>query len=227
MNLLRHCTLLGVVAVMTMLSGCEAPPHQPYPQSAPAPYPQPTPYPPAPAVVYPAPAPAYSYADIRRCRTDNQRVHAEVLQLFDQARAAGRISPNEAQRFGEMDGRVRSMAFQLERDGLTMNECVAIRNSLEQNRNEVIRMTRSDPGVGRCIADNRRAHDDIYAVYNRALAAGRIRPGEAQRFQAMEKRLAAFQADMKRNGYTLGECQAVSRSLARERAAVDQMIRNP
>jgi hypothetical protein len=194
------------------LGGCEAPPHQPGPRAA-------------PTVVYPAPAPAYGYSDIRRCRTDNQRIHAEVLSLFDQARAAGRISPNEAQRFNEMDGRVRAIAFQLERDGLSMDECVYIRNSLEQNRIEVLRMSRSDPAVGRCMADNRRVHQDTVALYENARNSGRINPAEAQRFQAMEARLNNLRRDLARDGISLQDCRILANTLARDQEDVARMSR--
>ena len=223
MRLPSQYFLLCATALVLLISGCEVAPIQSYPSSAPV---NPAPYPaPYPGATYPtSPPPNYAYEEIRRCRSDNQRAHAEVVNLYENARRNGRINPAEAQQFNAMEARLRNLRVQLGRDGLTLQECQYISNTIANDRNEVIRMSRHDPAVGRCMADNRRAHDDIYAVYNRARSAGRIRPDEAQRFQSMEKRLAAMQADMKRDGFTLAECQAVGRTLARERAVVDRMV---
>ena len=219
MHKLGCCTrlrLLGISALVSLLYGCEVVPHQPYPGPGPAPY---------PAVIYPSqPPPNYAYEEIRRCRADNRRAHAEVVDMYEQARRTGRINPAEQQQFNAIDARLRNLRIQLGHDGLTLQECQYIGNVIASDRNEVIRMSRHDPGVARCLAENRRAHDDIYAVYNNAQRAGRIRPREAQRFQAMEERLTGFQADLKRGGLTLAECQAISRTLANERAIVVQMV---
>ena len=213
-----------LATLLLLVGGCEAPPHQPPPRSGP--YSGPPPVNPAPYPgAYPNPQPpAYGYEEIRRCRADNQRAHADTVDIYERARRSGRINPAEAQHFNAMEARLANFRAQLARDGISLQDCQRISGAIARERDEVIRMSRYDPGVARCVADNRRAHDDIYAVYNNAQRAGRIRPGEAQRFQAMEKRLAAFQADVKRDGYTLADCQAVSRALVKERAVVNQMV---
>lgn len=219
MRLLSRYPLLYATALVVLISGCEVAPLQPYPSSAPA---NPAPY---PGAAYPnQPPPNYAYEQIRQCRADNQRSHTEVVNLYENARRNGRINPAETQQFNAMEARLRNLRTQLARDGLTLQECQYISNTIAGNRNEVIRMSRYDPALGRCLADNRRLHDDIYAVYNHAQRAGRIRPDEAQRFKSMEQRLAATQAAMKRDGFSLAECQSVSRTLARERAIVDRMV---
>lgn len=219
MHLLKRYALLWATGLVALISGCEVVPPQPSARPAPT---YPAPY---PGTTYPnQPPPNYAYEEIRRCRGDNQRAHAEVVNLYENARRDGRINPAEAQQFNAMEARLRNLRMQLGRDGLTLQECQYISNTIAGDRNEVIRMSRYDPAVGRCVADNRRAHEDIYAVYNHALSAGRIRPDEAQRFQGMEKRLAAMQADMKRDGFTLTDCQTIRRNLARERAIVDRMV---
>ena len=224
----RVATVAAIVGFISLLSGCEAVPIQPGPGPRPGPYSSPPPVYPAPYPTtnpYPNPPPPnYAYEEIRHCRADNQRAHVELVDLYDRARRDGRINPAEAQQFNAMNARINNMRAQLGRDGLTLQECQYINNTIANDRREVVRMSRYDPALARCNGDNRRAHDDIYAVYNDAQRAGRIRPGEAQRFQRMEKRLAEFQADVKRDGYTLADCQAVSRSLARERAVVEQMV---
>lgn len=151
-----------------------APPqHQPQPQPQRAPtaviYPD---------IVYPAPV-DYGHEDIRRCRADNQRAHVEVVDYYERARAAGRISPAEARQFSEMEARLRNFRTQLAWDGLTLQDCQRLGSAIARERDKVARMTRRDPNVARCMADNRRAHQAVYDTYNNAVRAGRIDAGEA------------------------------------------------
>ena len=106
-----------------------------------------------------------------------------------------------------------------------MQECQRIGGTITRERDEVTRMAKHDPGVARCVADNRRAHEELYKVYNNALRAGRIDASEAQRFQAIDKRLNGFQAEIKRDGLSLAECQRIGSAIARERALVEKMAR--
>jgi len=178
-----------------------------------------------PPVYYPSqPAPAYG-EDIRRCRADNQRAHAEVVDSYERARQAGHINPAEAQQFNAMEGRLRNMRADLARDGLTLQDCQRIGGAIARERSEVARMSRYDPAVARSQADNRRAHDEVYKVYNDGTRSGRINAGEAQRFKTMEERLRNYQAELKRDGLSLAECQRVGGAIARERVVVDDMVR--
>lgn len=206
--------------LVTLLAGCELVPMSPQPTAYP-----PVAYPP-PVVVYPTqPPPVYAYEDIRRCHAENQRAHAEVVGLYENARAAGRVNPAEAQQFNAMQARLRDLQIQMGRDRLTLQECQYISGVLASDRAEVIRMSRYDPSPARCMADNRRAHADVYRIYNDALAAGRIDSYEAQRFQVTDARLRAYQADLKRDGMSLDDCYRMAQAIARERAIVDGMAR--
>jgi hypothetical protein len=199
------------------LAGCEVVPYQPQPAPAPAP----------PPVVYPTqpPPPNYVYEDIRRCRADNQRAHAEVLDQYDRARSAGRINPAEAQQFSAMDARLRNVRAQLARDGLTLNECQYISGEIARMRDEVYRMARSDPALGRCMADNRRAHQEVVVLYDNARQSGRINPREAQRFNAIQGRLQNMKNDLARDGISLQDCQRIAGAIAYERDEVTRMSR--
>jgi hypothetical protein len=201
--------------LLLLLAGCEVVPVAP----APAPYP--------PPVAYPSPAPPdYRYQEIQQCRADNRRAHAEVLDSYERARAAGRINPVEAAQFAAMEGRLRDLRIQLGRDGLNLQECQTIRGEIERVRNEVARMARYDPALAHCMADNRRAHQEVYALYDNARRSGRITPGEAQRFAAMDARLNAIRSDMERPGIILPECQRIGGAIARERDEVIRMTRS-
>jgi hypothetical protein len=210
--------LLAGSVLLTIFAGCEVVPYQPQPAPAPAPY---------PSVVYPSqpapPPPDYTHEEIRRCRAENQRAHAEVWDIYERARQAGRIDPAEAQRFSAMDARLRSLRAQLGRDGISLQECYYIGSQIARDREEVLRMARFDPALGRCLADNRRAHQDVYALYDNARRAGRIAPREAQRFNAMEARLQGLRNDLGRQGLTFRECQAIGSAIAREREEVIRM----
>lgn len=162
---------------------------------------------------------------VRQCMIDNRRAHQDVVTQFENARRAGRINPQEAQRFNAIEGRLNNMRANLASDGISMQDCQRISGAIARERDEVTRMSQYDPGVGRCVADNRRAHDEVHRVYNDGVRSGRISAGEAQRFQAVEGRLRTLQADMRRDGMTLAECQRMSAAIARERKIVDSMIR--
>ncbi len=204
-------SLLGL-----LLSGCEVVPYQAAP-------PRPAP----PPVVYPAqpPAPNYAYEEIRRCRADNQRAHAEVLDSYQRARQAGRIDPAEAQRFNAMDAQLRNLRAQLGRDGMTLQECQYVGGEIARMRNEVARMSRYDPAAARCTAENRQAHHDTLVLYESARQSGRINPYEAQRFNAIQERLRLLSTDVARDGLSLQDCQRIGGAIAQEREEVLRMSR--
>jgi hypothetical protein len=162
---------------------------------------------------------------VARCMADNSRAHQEVVSLYENAKRSGRINPSEAKRFNAIDARLQNLRADLGRDGISLQECQRIGGTIARERNEVTRMAQHDPGVARCVADNRRAHEELYKVYNNALRAGRIEASEAQRFQAIDKRLNGFQAEIKRDGLSLAECQRIGGAIARERAVVEKMAR--
>lgn len=204
--------LASALACLTaLLAGCEVVPVAPAPAPAPAPY--------------PAPPPDYRYQEIQSCRADNRRSHADVQASYDRARQAGRIDANEAQQFAALDARLRDIRIQLGRDGLTLQECQYIRGEIERMRQDVARMARSDPALGPCLQDNRRAHQEVYALYDDARRRGRITPGEAQRFAAIDSRLNGLRSDLERPGMTLADCQRISGAIARERDEVIRMTR--
>lgn len=167
--------------------------------------------------------PAYSYSDVRQCQRDNGRVHAEIHQIYQRARSEGRISPAEAQRFNALESRLRDLHAALSNDGLTLRECQRISDALARERQEVARMGRTDPAVGRCAADNARAHQDVVNRYENARRSGRINPAEAQRFNAMEGRLRNLRAALGRDGLSLQECQRIGAEIARERNEITRM----
>jgi len=206
----KPCLALSVaVLLLSLLSGCVvAPP----PRS------------PEPAVIH-APPPNQAYEEIRRCRADNQRAHADVLESYERARAAGRIDPSEVQQFNVMDARLRNLHAQLARDGLTLQECHYLRGEIARVRDDVARMSRYDPALARCMADTRWAHQDVLDMYENARRAGQINPGEAQRFNAMEARLKMLRAELARDGTSLQDCQRIGGAVARERDEVIRMAR--
>lgn len=91
MRLKHSLTLCLASGAMALLSACVV-----VPQTS------------EPVVVY-APPPHQAHEEIRRCRFDNQRAHAQVLESYERARSTGRIDPAEAQQFSAMDGRLRNM----------------------------------------------------------------------------------------------------------------------
>lgn len=214
---MKHRTAApGLILMTALFAGCIVAPEQPAPAPAPA-----------PPVVYPTqpPPPDYRYQQIQQCRSDNARAHQEVHAMYDDARRRGRITPGESQRFAEMEARLTAFRRDLARDGITLQDCQRIGAAIARERDEVIRMTRSDPGVRRCMSDNWRARDDIYRIYNDARYAGRIDVNEAQRFKAMETRLQNYYNDLARDGLTMDDCYRIANLISRDRAVVEGMAR--
>jgi len=180
----------------------------------------------APQQRQPLPPPNTAHEEIRRCRSDNQQAHAEVLNTYQAARRAGRINPGEAEQFNAMEARLRNMQMELARDGLSLPECQRIGGAIARERDEVARMTRSDPAAARCMADNRRAHQEVVGLYENAKRSGRINPSEAQRFNAIDARLQNLRADLGRDGISLQECQRIGGTIARERNEVTRMAQH-
>jgi hypothetical protein len=162
-------------------------------------------------------------AVLARCMADNRQAHREVLSLYESARQSGRINPREAQRFNAIQGRLQTLRTDLARDGLSLQDCQRMAGAIAYERDEVARMSRYVSPLTQCVADNRRAHEDVYVVYNEALRVGRIDGREEQQFSIIDKRLRDFQAAIRRDGITLNECQRVGYAIAQERAVVDRM----
>ena len=213
MKKFQFALIAPAASLALLLSACVVPPHQQqqYPAS------QPT-YSPPPVVIQPT-------QNINSCHANNQRMHQDTINIYERARQAGRIDPAETQQFNAMQARLNYIGAQVARGGYTLAECQYVSNVLAKDRQEVIRMSRYDPGLRQCQAENLRAHNEVHRVYNDGQRAGRIRPEEAQHFSAMEKRLMRFQADLQRDGLTLAECQEISRAIAREHAIVNNMVR--
>jgi hypothetical protein len=161
---------------------------------------------------------------VAQCRTANLKAHSEVVQLYQRARAAGRIDPREAQAFAAIDGRLRAHAQALNRGGLTLGECQQLTREIAAERATVQRMAATpDPRVAQCRTANLKAHSEVVQLYQKARAAGRINPREAQAFAAIEGRLRAHEQALNIGGLTLAECQQLTREIAAERASVQRM----
>lgn len=208
--------LCSLAVLATLLAGCVVVPRPP---AHPAP-------PPALPLPPPPPPPREPFEELRRCRADNQRMHAETLDLYSAASRSGRIDPVEAQQFQAMEARLRNLRADLGRDGLSLHDCQRIGAAIAREREEVARMSRRDPGLGRCLSEARRDHQDAGALYEQARRAGRISPREAQQFNAMEARLANLRAELARDGLSMADCQRISAAVARERAEIERMARH-
>ena len=88
-------------------------------------------------LVYAAPA---QNPQLRQCIQNNQNAHAQVRQIFIQARSRGNISPAEQQQFTGVERRLNSINTNLGRGGLTMPECQAISREIANERMTVQRM---------------------------------------------------------------------------------------
>ncbi len=164
-----------------------------------------------------------------QCRAQNNRIHNETMQLFQRARASGRITPQEAQQLAAMEQRLRQFAARLSFGGLTLGECRAMTQALINERNVVARMAGiPGPGqdaqaIGQCRQQNGQIHSETMQLFRRAMAAGSITPQERQQLAQMEQRLRRISQNLARGGLTLNECQAMTQQLINERNIVARM----
>ena len=84
-----------------------------------------------------------------------------------------------------------------------------------------------DPKVAECRGKNQAEHRSIVDMYQKAKAAGKIDPKEAQAFAAMEGNLNRHAAFLARDGFTMADCATMAGDLAREKAAVARMAGLP
>jgi len=129
-----------------------------------------------------------------------------------------------------MEGRLNAIKSNLSRDGLSLSDCRRINSEIASERANVQRMMHRpgpDPQLMQCIKDNRRDHEDVWQLFQRAKSAGRISPGEARQFQDMEVRLNAIKNNLSRNGLTMPECQRIGQEIDKERKIVKRMSDRP
>ena len=91
-------------------------------------------------VVYAAPA---QNPQLIQCIQSNNAAHAQVWQMFSQARSRGNISAAEQQQFAAMERRLNTIKMNLGRGGLTLPECQALSREIANERVAVQRMAAS------------------------------------------------------------------------------------
>jgi hypothetical protein len=160
---------------------------------------------------------------VAQCRDDARRAHAEVVRTYQDADRAGRINPNERRQFNDMIERLRRHEAGLARNGMTLGECRQLQSMIADERDVVRRMSRNDPGVGQCRRDNQRAHADVMAMFAEAERSGRITQRERRRFDDLQRRFRSYEDQLRSNGLTLAECQALGRTIASDAREVRQM----
>ncbi len=84
-----------------------------------------------------------------------------------------------------------------------------------------------DPKVAECRAKNQAEHKSIVDMYQKAKAAGKIDPKEAQAFAGMEGNLNRHAQFLARDGFSMADCATMATDLAREKAAVARMAGLP
>ena len=175
---------------------------------------------------------------VAECRAKNQAEHKSIVDMYQKAKAGGKIDPKEAQAFAAMEARLNKHAQFLARDGFSMADCATMAKDLESEKAAVTRMASTaaapgtvvppkggpvDPKVAECRAKNQAEHKSIVDMYQKAKAGGKIDPKEAQAFAAMEGRLNAHAKFLARDGFSMADCATMAKDLANEKAAVAKM----
>ena len=183
---------------------------------------------------------------VAECRAKNQAEHKSIVDMYQKAKAGGKIDPKEAQAFAAMEARLNKHAQFLARDGFSMADCATMAKDLETEKAAVTRMASTaaapgtavppgvpsrggpvDPKVAECRAKNQAEHKSIVDMYQKAKAGGKIDPKEAQAFAALEGNLKRHQAFLARDGFSMADCATMAKDLEREKAAVEKMAGLP
>lgn len=206
------------------------------------------------AFAQPVAKPAAAPVDpkVAECRAKNQAEHKSIVEMYQKAKAGGKIDPKEAEAFRAMEARLNKHATFLARDGFTLADCATMAKDLETEKAAVTRMASTaaapgtavppkstpvtavppkvapvDPKVAECRTKNQAEHKSIVDMYAKAKATGKIDPKEAQAFAAIEGNLKKHQAFLARDGFTLADCATMANDLAREKAVVTKMAGLP
>ncbi|MEE9910213.1 MAG: hypothetical protein K4571_00685 [Deltaproteobacteria bacterium] len=161
-----------------------------------------------------------------QCRAQNQKARLELVQMFQNARSAGNISPDEAQSYESLEQRLNAMAENLNRDGLTLPECRQFSYEINSVRSNVQRMAATpaspgaDPQLAQCRAQNSREHGEAAQLLQRAIAGNNIRSDQANVFS---RNLNSIAGNLNKNNLTLPECQQITRDIANIRSSISQM----
>ena len=79
-------------------------------------------------------------APLAQCSAGNQKMREETRQHYVRARAEGAITPMEQEAFEKTEQRLDQKTQELARDGLTMPECEALAQEVDEQRKRVERM---------------------------------------------------------------------------------------
>jgi hypothetical protein len=91
---------------------------------------------------------------LAQCMAANQRAHAEVHQMYQNAKKAGKIDPKEAQAFAAMEKRLHDLGQQLARGGWTLAECQQFSRAIAAERAALQRMAATPALKEDCIPFN-------------------------------------------------------------------------
>lgn len=165
-------------------------------------------------------------ATVAKCRADNQRAHSEVMQMFNQAKAQGNISPGDKKAFSDTESRLNNHAQMLKKSGLTLAECQKIGREIAAERTNVQQLAASpyqQQQIIRCRAENQRAYSEVVKMLNSAKSQRGLTRTDARAFSEMERRLDNYIQTMNRGAMKLSVCQQIGREIAGERAALQRM----
>ena len=77
---------------------------------------------------------------VAECRGKNQAEHKSIVEMYQKAKAGGKIDQKEAQAFAAMEGRLNAHAKFLSRDGFSMADCATMAKDLANERAAVAKM---------------------------------------------------------------------------------------
>ena len=86
---------------------------------------------------------------VAECLGKNQAEHKSIVDMYQKAKAGGKIDPKEAQAFGAMEARLNKHAAFLARDGFTMADCATMAKDLERERTAVAKMAAPPAAPGK------------------------------------------------------------------------------
>ena len=166
---------------------------------------------------------------VAECSAINHKLDGDIDKMYSDAKASGKITPAEAQKFQQMEARIMALRRRFSKDGLSLNECQFLTKEYNAEKVQVQLMiaglapTHSppvDPKMRACLVYNAKIDREIDGIYLQAKAAGKITPAEAAQYQQLERNIAMMRANMQKGGLTLAECQQMSKAYDAEKVSV-------
>lgn len=163
---------------------------------------------------------------IAACRTSLDGEYKGVLNEYNQGVKDKKIDATEGATFKKSLDDLKAKWTEAQKDGVSLKECEDQRVGMKKLQSDLKPMLAAapakgpDPKVQACSAANAKAHAANMQVMAKGRANGMVSKAEEAEFKKVEATDAKHLADLKKDGYTLAECETRGKDIAAEAALV-------